>query len=293
MRIGVLAAPSSWHFLDLQRAGGDQHEMISLTFDDLATEFSVSNGSTDARFRNAAIDLRTLDRLIVRTMPAGSLQQVIFRMDLLGRLESSGVKIFNPPKTIEIAVDKYLSLSLLAESGITVPPTAVAESLPAAMDCFSRLGGDVVYKPIFGSMGKGIVRLNDRETAAQFFEAQIAAGQVIYLQKFVDHGDWDLRILVVGEETFSIKRQRPGHWLTNIAQGGIGLPYSPNDQELALAFAAANATGCLVAGIDIFYNQRTGPPMVCDINAAPGWKSTSSTLNQDVAKRIIAEVAGN
>ena len=264
MRIGVLAVPSSWHFLDLKRAGGDQHEIISLSFNDLATEFGLSNGLSDGStaglcksgFRSGEIDLKTLDCLIVRTMPAGSLQQVIFRMDLLGRLESSGVKILNPPKTIETAVDKYLSLSLLAESNIAIPQTAVAESLPAALDSFADLGGDVVYKPIFGSMGKGIVRLTDANAAAEFFETQIAAGQVIYLQKFIDHGDWDIRILIVGDRTFSIKRKRKGHWLTNIARGGIASAHCPNDQELALAFAAAKATGCLVAGIDIFYDQN-------------------------------------
>ena len=286
----MLATPSSWHFLDLLRSGGRQHEIISLSFDDLAAEFGSSHGFNDTEFRNGAIDLRTLDRLIVRTMPAGSLQQVVFRMDLLGRLESAGIRIVNSPKSIEIAVDKFLSLSLLAESGVSIPPTAVAESLPAALDCFSRLGGDVVYKPIFGSMGKGIVRLNDRETAANFFEAQITAGQVVYLQKFIDHGDWDLRILIVGDQTYSIKRQRKGHWLTNIARGGTGLPYRPTDRELELAFAAAKATGCIVAGIDIFYDQKTAMPMVCDINAAPGWKATSSTLDQDIGKQIIDEV---
>ena len=291
MRIGVLAGPGSWHFLDLQRAGGDQHEIISLSFDDLATEFGSRSNSGNSSFRSGEIDLRTLDRLIVRTMPAGSLQQVVFRMDLLGRLESSGVKILNPPKTIEIAVDKYLSLSLLAEMGVVVPPTAVAESLPAAMDCFSQLGGDVVYKPIFGSMGNGIVRLNDRTTAAEFFETQIASGQIIYLQKFIDHGDWDLRILVVGEHTFSMKRQRKGHWLTNIARGGVGAPHRSNEKELALALATAKATGCLVAGIDIIYDQKTATAMVCDVNAAPGWKGTSAALGVDIAKQIIAEVA--
>jgi len=143
MRIGVLANPSSWHFLDLQRAAGDRHEIVSISFDDLSTEFSLDS----ANFRDTSTDLLSLDRLIVRTMPKGSLQQIIFRMDLLARLESAGVKILNSPKTIEIAVDKYLSLSLLAEADVAVPSTGVAESLSAAMDCFDRLGGDVVYKP--------------------------------------------------------------------------------------------------------------------------------------------------
>ncbi len=287
MRIGVLAESNSWHFLDLHRAGGDHHEIISISYRDLWTQFSPGG----MKFYSAALDLEVLDRLIVRTMPRGSLQQIVFRMDLLGRLESAGVKITNRPKTIETAVDKYLSLCVLAKAGIAVPPTAVAEDLQSAMGCFERLGGDVVYKPIFGSMGRGIVRLSDAPTAARFFQSQILTGQVIYLQKFIDHGDWDIRVLIVGTQMFAMKRQRSGHWLTNIAQGAVGISHTPNSQEAGLAKQAAAITGCDIAGIDIFYDAQTGTPMVCDINAAPGWKATSSTLGIDVAKAILEQVA--
>ena len=288
MKIGVLAAPSSWHFKDLQRSAKKLHEVISVSFDDLSTVL----GAKESQFRGGAIDLRTLDRLIIRTMPRGSLQQIIFRMNLLGRLADSGVKIVNAPRTIEIAVDKYLSLSMLAEAGIAVPPTMVAESLPAAMTSFEALGGDVVYKPLFGSMGTGIERLTDRGAAASFFQSQIEQGQVIYLQKFIDHGDWDIRILIVGDRTFSIKRQREGHWLTNIAQGAIGSPHQATDQEIALAKKSAEVTGCEIAGIDLFYDSTTKPPMICDINAAPGWKATANVLDEDIAKAMIDYVAG-
>lgn len=288
MKIGVLAAPSSWHFKDLQRSAKNLHEVISVSFDDLSTAL----GAKEPEFRGGPIDLRTLDRLIIRTMPRGSLQQIIFRMNLLGRLADSGVKIVNAPRTIEIAVDKYLSLSMLAEAGIAVPPTMVAESLPAAMTGFDALGGDVVYKPIFGSMGAGIVRLSDRSAAASFLQSQIEQGQVIYLQKFIDHGNWDIRILIVGDRTFSIKRQRDGHWLTNIAQGAIGSPHRATDQEIALARKSAAVTGCEIAGVDLFYDTTTKLPMICDVNAAPGWKGTASVRNEDIAKAMIDYVAG-
>ena len=283
MKIGVLAVSSSWHFQDLQRAAAQQHRIISVAFDDLWTAI----GAEQSQFCGGSVELQKLDRLIIRTMPSGSVQQIIFRMNLLGRLARAGLRIVNAPRTIEIAVDKYLSLSMLNQAGIAVPPTMVAESLPAAMKSFEALGCDVVYKPIFGGMGRGIERLNDKKTAASFFQSQIEQGQIIYLQKFIDHGDWDIRILIVGEKTFSIKRQRAGHWLTNIAQGAIGSPYPATGQEIALAKKSAQVVGCEIAGVDLFYDQTSNLPVVCDVNAAPGWKGTANVLKVDIAKALI------
>lgn len=289
MKIGVLANSGSWHFEDLKRAAAARHEVISVSFDDLWATL----GAGESEFGSGAVELKKLDRLIVRTMPKGSLQQVVFRMNVLGRLQRAGVGIVNAPRTIEVAVDKYLSLSMLAEAGISVPPTRVAESLPAALKSLEALGGDVVYKPIFGSMGGGIVRLRCSGEAASFFEAQIQEGQVVYLQKFIDHGDWDIRILIVGAKTFAIKRQRAGHWLTNIAQGAVGTPHNANDEEIALARKAAEVTGCKIAGVDLFYDRRRNRPMVCDVNAAPGWKGTTGVLGADIAKAVIDVVVGS
>lgn len=283
MNIGILAASSSWHFKDLKRAAAQRHQIFSVSFDDLWTQF----GDGVSNFRSGSVDLQTLDRLIVRTMPRGSLQQIIFRMNLLGRLARAGLRVVNAPRTIEVAVDKYLSLSMLAGAGIAVPPTMVAESLPAAMRSFEALGGDVVYKPIFGGMGAGILRLTDGREAASVFQSQIDQGQVIYLQKFIDHGDWDIRILIVGDKTFSIKRRREGHWLTNIAQGAIGTPHHATAQEIELAKKSAKVTGCEIAGVDLFYDQSSKLPMVCDVNAAPGWKGTAGVLKVDIAKAVI------
>ena len=286
MKIGVLAAADSWHFRDLTRAAGSQHQIISLSFDDLSTSFGVGSPT----FNSQTIDLESLDRLIVRTMPAGSLQRIIFRMDLLRQLDAAGVTVINPPRSIEIAVDKYLSLSMLSDAGVAVPPTAVAETLKSAMDCFDSLGGDVVYKPIFGSMGRGIERLTDREEAKKFFAEQIESGQVIYLQKFIDHGDWDVRVLVVGERVFAIKRDREGHWLTNMAQGATGSPHNATAEEIAIANRAMQVSGCLIGGVDLFYEHATGKPLVCEVNASPGWKATAETLNVDIANAILDAV---
>jgi len=215
MRIAVLSSPSGWHFRDLQRAAekhaGKKLEVFSFDYQQICAELG---GSEHPRFNLDA------DCVVVRTMPPGSLQQVVFRMDLLARLEHSGVAIFNPPKTIEAAVDKYLSLALLSSAGIDVPNTKVAQTVDEALDHFERLGGESVIKPLFGSMGAGIERLQSVDQANAYFSSAVESGNVIYQQQFVKHDGFDIRLLVIGDLVVGMKRTNNGHWVTNIAQGG-------------------------------------------------------------------------
>ena len=94
-------------------------------------------------------------------MPPGSLEQVVFRMDLLARLEAAGTWSFNPARAIEAAVDKYLTTARLAAAGLPVPRTGVCQTVEDALAGFDALGGDVVLKPLFGGEGRGIARLAD------------------------------------------------------------------------------------------------------------------------------------
>src|SRR5207302_9451310 len=107
----------------------------------------------------AADPLADFDTVVVRTMPPGSLEQVVFRMDVLHRLQSRGVRVLNPPAAVEACVDKYLASARLAEAGLRVPPTVVCQHADAALEAFAALGGDVVVKPLFGSEGRGMVRV--------------------------------------------------------------------------------------------------------------------------------------
>ena len=97
--------------------------------------------------------LADCDAVLVRTMPPGSLEQVVFRMDLLHRLMAGGVRVLNPPRAVEVCVDKYLATALLDAAGLPVPHTIVCQHADAALEAFTALGGDVVVKPLFGSEG--------------------------------------------------------------------------------------------------------------------------------------------
>ena len=295
MKIGVLAAESGWHFQDLARAAKENavegYELRSLSFRQLSAELIDAGDTIVSKFACGQENLLSLDRVIVRIMPAGSLQQIIFRMDLLNRLEAAGVKIFNSPRAVEISVDKYLSLAMLAEAGVAVPETFVAQTVDDGLEYFDRLGGEVIYKPLFGSMGNGIRLIQDRAEAQSFFQDQVQLGEVLYLQKFVPHGDRDVRVLVIGDQTIGMQRRRSGHWLTNIAQGATGHAIALTAGQRSIAIAACKAVGCRIAGVDLLQDASTGQDVVVDVNAAPGWEALSSVSGIDIAALILKEVA--
>ena len=288
MKVGVLAPETSWHFADLKRACASsdvETELISVDFTDLAA--AVGTGD-DEQFFDGSKSVDCLDALIVRTMPSGSLQQVIFRMDVLHRMAAAGVCVINPPRSVEIAIDKYLSLSLMAAAGIPVPQFKVCQTVEQGLDAFAQLGSDVVLKPIFGSMGKNIHRIQKLDHAKTLMRDFVQRGEVLYLQKFIDHGGNDIRILVVGSETFAMRRvNEDGGWLTNVARGGIAQPHEPLPQEVELARSAAAANHCRIAGVDMVYQRETQKRFVLEVNASPGWEAIQKVSARNVAAEIL------
>ena len=110
MHLAVLCSPDSWYFKDLRRAAEGRHKLVSVTFCDLASTL----GGAAPLIASGDCRLNEADAVLVRTMPPGSLEQVVFRMDALAQLEAAGKTVLNPPKAVEIAVDKYLASAKLA-----------------------------------------------------------------------------------------------------------------------------------------------------------------------------------
>ena len=140
MKLAILGSPNSWYFKDLSRACEDRHEIVCLPFSRLMS--NTMPGETNISSRGVSLD--TFDAVIVRSMPAGSLEQVVFRMDALQHLEQSGTKVLNPPKSLEIAIDKFLTLAKLQRSGLNVPRTIVCQTVEESMEAFITFDGDVV-----------------------------------------------------------------------------------------------------------------------------------------------------
>src|SRR5437870_1965388 len=242
MRIALLAAGEGWHVRDLRRAA------VSFDCEAVAVDFRKIHGEVAPD----SDSLAGFDAVLVRTMPPGSLEQVIFRMDLLQRLQARGTCVLNPARALEICVDKYLASACLENAGLPVPATMVCQHADAALEAFERLGGDVIIKPLFGSEGRGMVRIQDPEMAWRTFRTLERLQCVLYLQKYVPHPGWDLRAFVIdGRVVAAMRRSGNGGWRTNVAQGGTGEAIRLTASQEELAIRAAAAVQAPLAGVDL------------------------------------------
>ena len=298
-RFAILAGGEGWHVRDLRRAAA------SLGHDAVAVEFR----RVQAAVGNAPLTLPSpptapggeggvrgdtlgdYDGVLVRTMPPGSLEQVVFRMDVLHRLERRGVRVLNPPLAVEACVDKYVTTARLEAAGLPVPPTIVCQHADAALEAFATLGGDVVVKPLFGSEGRGMIRIADAEMAWRTFRTLERLQCVLYLQKFIKHPGWDLRVFVLaGRVLAAMKRSAREDWRTNVAQGGRAEPIRLSPDEERLALRAAKAVGTPVAGVDLLPGP-SGEWYVLEVNAVPGWRALAPVAGVDVAVELLRVLA--
>ncbi len=286
MRIGILASPGSWYYLELAAA----FERLGIKVERYyITELMVKVGMSSHSFVPGSFAgderLEDLDALIVRSIPAGSLEQIVFRMNALHCLEQAGTFVMNQPLAIEKTVDKFYTSSLLAAQGVPTPPTIVTENMDAAMAAFRELGGDVVVKPLFGSLGRGMVRVDDPDVAYRVFRALEMNHYVFYLQKFIQHENKDIRVFVLGDRVLASMERRGSAWKTNIAQGAVAYPVELDDYQERLALEAARAIGCLYAGVDLV-SSRDGEEFVLEVNGIPGWEGLQKVASVNIADEI-------
>ena len=285
----ALVSGFGWHVEDLLRAA--ERTGVSLRTA-LFPRISASVGLRPERKSSVqadGIDLLASDGVLVRMMPPGSLEQVVFRMDALHGIVAAGIPVLNPPRAIEAAVDKYLTLSLLEKAGIAVPATWAGESANDALEVFDALGGDVVVKPLFGSEGRGLLRISDKELAWRTFHALERLSAVLYLQRVVRHPGHDLRVFVLRGVVLGAMRRhaQPGEWRTNVSLGGRAEPCLLDRETEGLALAAARAIGAEMAGVDLIADLDRGQMVVLEVNAVPGWRALSRVTGIDVAAAIL------
>jgi ribosomal protein S6--L-glutamate ligase len=284
MRVTLVGEAGGWHLERLAAALRDRGHVV-----ETVAWRSIGTAITSEGLRFTPDALAAADVIVVRGMPGSGagpqrLEEVIFRMDALAQLEAAGTPVLNGPRALEIAIDKYLSLALLARAGIRVPRTLVVQGDEAARMAWDELGGFCVVKPLFGSRGRGISRVATADEAAA-----IGGAGVAYLQEFIPHPGWDLRILVVGDDAFAMRRvAAAGEWRTNVSLGGRPEAVEASAHELDIARRAAAVVGARIAGVDLL----PGPagPVVLEVNAVPAWRGLQSVVDADLTDAVAREV---
>ena len=281
MDVAILGAGDGWHFAELDRAlrARGHHARV------LRVSALVASIGDRPRLAAGGVALQDVDAVLTRTIPKGSLEQMIFRIDALHWLERLGIPVMNPAAAIERTVDKFYTSALLAAEGLPTPRTVVAERMEDAMTAFRALG-DVIVKPLFGSGGRGMVRVSDEEIAHRVFRALDLERAVYYLQEALPHEGRDVRAFVVGDRVVAAAWRCADGWRTNVSQGArverASLP--PEWQDLSVR--AARAVAAEYAGVDLL-PLPDGRVFVLEVNGIPGWQGLQSVTDVDVAAAIV------
>ena len=226
--------------------------------------------------------------VFVRGVPGGSLEQVIFRLDILHALNNSGVTIYNTPRAIERTVDKPLTSLLLNRAGLPTPTTWICETLEHAKSILNKEtanGEQLVLKPLFGSQGIGIHLVDNK---SGLIHDEKFAG-IYYLQRFIERQNneyTDIRVLVIDGIAKAGMLRRGEEWITNRAQGAICEPLIIDKKIADLAESACKVLDIDYAGVDLM-QDKNGQFYIIEVNSIPAWYGLQGVVDFDIASCLI------
>lgn len=191
----------------------------------------------------------------------------------LSLLNAGGVPTVNSGQVAQICGDKILTSAALAAAGVPIPRTVVAFTREAALDAIEKMGYPVVLKPMVGSWGRLLAKINDRDAAEAVLEHKETLGSyqhgIFYIQEFVRKPQRDIRAIVIGDQTIGAIYRSSEHWITNTARNGQAsvCPVTPEIHDLCQQAASAVGGGFLA--IDLL--EQDDDLLVNEVNYTPEW----------------------
>lgn len=205
-------------------------------------------------------------------------------------LNDWGVPTVNRFEVVSNCGDKLYTTSALTRAGLPQPEVRLAFSSEAALQAMEEMGYPVVLKPVVGSWGRLLAKVNDRDAAEALLEHKEVLGSyqhsIFYIQEYVEKRGRDIRAFVVGNETIcAIYRQSP-HWITNTARGGKASNCPVNEELNRLCVSAAEAVGGGVVAVDVFEHEERGY-LVNEVNHTMEFRNSIAPTGVDIPGRII------
>ncbi len=292
IRIAIMTDETGWHTRQLQaalRARGALGRCVDLADCHIVTAHAWHGLVIPGFGRELP------DAALVRGIAGGSFEQVTKRLGVLHALRELGVPVYNDARAIERSVDKSMTSLLLHAAGIATPPTWVTESAAEARRIAMReeaAGHALVFKPLFGSQGKGLQRVGDvAGTHHALPEIGTAAGSLYYLQRFVppvSEPGFDWRVLVVGGRAVTAMRRVSTHWIHNIAQGARCEPTTLTPTLAEPAERAAAALAMDYAGVDLM--PSAAGIQVLEVNGVAAWRGLQRVTRFNIAGALVDDL---
>lgn len=202
--------------------------------------------------------------------------------------QAHGVKVVNPPEVAERCGDKYVTSQILARAGIPTPKVYMAFDEESALQAVEAMGYPCVLKPVVGSWGRLLARVDNRAMAESLIEHKSALGvhhQVFYIQEYIHKPGRDIRAFVVGEEPIAAIYRSSENWITNTARGGVAsnCPLTPELADLCRRTAQAIGGGLLA--IDLF--ETDDGLTVNEVNHTMEFRNSIATTGVDIPALMV------
>ena len=227
--------------------------------------------------------LRAADVVLERSLSASR------GLYILRLLEVAGIPAINRYATAATCADKLLTTAALAEAGVPQPRTRLAFTAESALAAIEELGYPAVLKPVVGSWGRLLARVNDRDAAEAILEHKETLGSyqhsIFYIQEYVNKPGRDIRAFVIGDKTICAIYRQSDHWITNTARGGAAsnCPVTPEIDRLC--YQAAQAVGGGVLALDLFEHPERGL-LINEINHTMEFRNSIATTGVDIPARV-------
>ena len=204
-------------------------------------------------------------------------------------LEAAGNVVINRWQTANTCADKLLTTVALQEAGVAQPKVQVAFTSESALKAIEEMGYPVVLKPVIGSWGRLLARINDRDAAEAILEHKEVLGSyqhsIIYIQELVRKPGRDIRAFVVGDECICAIYRNAEHWITNTARGGQASNCPVTPELNAITTAAAKAVGGGVLAVDVFEDPDRGF-LINEINHTMEFRNSIAPTGVDIPGRV-------
>lgn len=249
-------------------------------------EYSVESGVVGYPEKD---ELASSDLIFVR----GVFKSGKMIASVLRNLRSSGIKIFdNHFADAPYSIDKSTDLLILSQSGVKVPNTYIFKTFENMSKHFDSADYPVIIKSPRMGKGAGVHKLDSKEEAAKYVQERQLAGaeaKSYLVQEFIPYVH-DLRVLVVGEHCFAMKRiPSEGEFRANFSLGGSVEPWNLSEETRKLSISAARSIGLEIAGVDVLINDKS-EQFILEVNHTPGFLGMEQALGENIGKKIVEHV---
>jgi [lysine-biosynthesis-protein LysW]--L-2-aminoadipate ligase len=205
--------------------------------------------------------------------------------------DAHGVPVVNTPVVAERCGDKYVTSQILVRNGVPTPRVLMAFDEDSALRAIETMGYPCVLKPVVGSWGRLLARVENREMAETLIEHKATLGvshQVFYIQEYIDKPGRDIRAFVIGKEVICAIYRSSENWITNTARGGTASNCPITDEIAQLCQRAASAVGGGLLALDLF--ETDNGLTVNEINHTMEFRNSIATTGVNIPQKMVEYV---